>query len=212
MGRYELNKEYAIAGDNVGSSGGKFESKCISTGTITCALEITAGTGSHGIMLEYTDDSGYSVRNQRFYTYSADWKKPLYGLNLINSLMTCLKVRNIEGTQGTYERYDWGQRRNVQETGVLFKDLMNKKIGVIIQPEEYEYNGEKKTRPMIRGFFEADTGLTSYEIFKGEKVPKKRDQMLAALADVKLIENKQGDCQATVPQESNEKDEEDIPF
>jgi len=99
-------------------------------GVITQAEDITAKSGTKGVSLSFTSNSGQKTK-VGIYTTKADGTK-LSGLSMVNALMTCLSLRNISPKPGKVTRYDYESKQDVIEQGSVFQELC-KPIGVLLE-------------------------------------------------------------------------------
>jgi len=147
------------------------------------------------------------------WTFNVEGKE-LYGLKMVNALMTCMKVKEIKPQQGTVERYD-GKVAQVE----LFQDLMNKPIGVLLQKEEYQKNdGTIGTKFNIVGCFDAVTEMTAKEILERAIKAEQLGGMVALLKDRPMSNKKTTTQNARTASNSGSGNhafadfEDDIPF
>jgi len=208
---YELNTRYVRAAEG-DEPPVQITEKGAYTGTIIMAKEVRAGTGSRGIAITYKDDSGAIVRGNTFYTHNKDME-PLFGNNLIHSLMFILKLRSLVPRLGTYPKWDYEQKKEIQVQGTVFPDLVGKPIGVILQPEEYENrDGDIKLAMKIRGFFDPVTRMTATEMLNNEEEPKRVEQWVANMKPVKELKKKPQQAAQRQAEKFVDDDLSDIPF
>ena len=79
----------------------------------------------------------------KLFVSSSEGKGPSYGLKQLNALMTCVKVRKINGTNGTLEVWDFDESKKMQTECIVFKELANKPIGMILQKEYFNFRNIK---------------------------------------------------------------------
>lgn len=148
-------------------------------GTITQAEDITAKTGTKGIALSFTANSGQKTKVS-IYTMKADGTK-IGGFSMLNALMTCLQLRNIAPKAGKVTSYDYETKANVVKDGQVFPELC-KPIGLLLEAEDFDkQDGSTGTRMVLRGVFQANTELTASEILDRKTVPEALPKMVAAL-------------------------------
>ena len=148
-------------------------------GSITQAEDITAKTGTRGIALSFTANSGQKAKLS-IYTMKADGTK-IGGFSMLNALMTCLQLRNIAPKPGKVTNYDYDAKADVVKDGQVFPELC-KPIGVLLETEDFaKQDGGVGTRVVLRGVFQAITELTASEILDRKTVPEALPKMVAAL-------------------------------
>ena len=148
-------------------------------GAITQAEDITAKTGTRGIALSFTSNSGQKAKVS-IYTLKADGTK-IGGFSMLSALMTCLQVRNIAPKPGKVTHYNYDAKADVVEDGSVFSELC-KPIGLLLETEDFaKQDGSVGTRMVLRGVFQANTELTASEILDRKTVPEALPKMVAAL-------------------------------
>ena len=149
-------------------------------GAITQAEDITAKSGTKGVALSFTSNSGQKTK-VGIYTIKADGTK-LSGLSMLNALMTCLMLRNIAPKPGKVTRYDYDAKQDVIEDGSVFPELC-KPIGFLLETEDYLKNDGHTvgTRMVLRGVFQASTELTASEVLDKKTKPEQLEKMVATL-------------------------------
>ena len=148
-------------------------------GAITQAEDITAKTGTKGIALSFTSNSGQKAKVS-IYTLKADGTK-IGGFSMLSALMTCLQVRNIAPKPGKVTHYDYDAKADLIEDGSVFAELC-KPIGLLLETEDFlKQDGSTGTRMVLRGVFQATTELTASEILDRKTVPEALPKMVAAL-------------------------------
>lgn len=174
---YKLDKSAAMAADAGGSSikeMGKY------IGEITQARElISPRTGAQGIEFVFKSQSGQKA-NLSIYTMSKQGDH-YQGYDLVNAMMACMSLRGIAPVYGVATKYDFDQRKDVQEECNIFPDLC-KSIGVLLETEDYaKNNGDTATRIVLKSVFQADTELTATEILARKTEPVMLARMVAGL-------------------------------
>lgn len=148
-------------------------------GAITQAEDITAKTGTKGIALSFTSNSGQKTKVS-IYTMKPNGDK-IGGFAMLNALMTCLQLRTIAPKHGVVTAYDYDTKKEVQKEGSVFPELC-KPIGLLLETEDFaKQDGSTGTRMVLRGVFQANTELTASEILDRKTVPEALPKMVAAL-------------------------------
>lgn len=179
---YQLDTKAANQADTIFL---KIESKGRYLGSITRAEAVTSKKGTKGIDLSFKADSGETADYLTLWTHNAEGKQ-LMGFNTLMAIMTCLRVKSLNAEDGEVEKYDQDQQKRVKQIVLLFKDLMNKPVGLLLAMEEYPKNaGGTGWKPVISAAFDKD-GFTASEILSKAKEATTLDKMEAALRDKPL--------------------------
>jgi hypothetical protein len=168
---FKLNTDLAKSTDAVGT---KFPSaikrfgKFI--GTITQA-EFVSSEKARGLKVTFLSD-GNEKATFSFYTDSHDGAE-LPSKSMVMSLMAVLKLREIENT--VQDRVSWNYETKSEEARALkvYPALEGKKVGVLLDTEDNDYNGKVYIRTVPVMFFQADTELSASEVLDRETVPKR---------------------------------------
>lgn len=149
-------------------------------GSITQAEDITAKSGTKGVALSFTSNSGQKTK-VGIYTVKSDGTK-LSGLSMLNALMTCLSLRNIAPKPGKVTRYDYDTKQDIVEQGSVFPELCEP-VGFLLETEDYLKNDGHSigTRMVLRGVFQASTELTASEVLDKKTKPEQLEKMVATL-------------------------------
>lgn len=178
---YTLDKKSAMQADQVGkwlTETGKY------AGTILCAEDIQAQTGTRGVALTLRADDGRETR-QFIYTSKSSGEK-LSGFDQIMALMACLKLRDIKPAPAKVKRWDNDAKQEYTEDGQIFPELTNKRIGFLLQKTEEESRrtpGTTAWTAKVVAFFDAASELMASEILEGKKTPEALGRRVAQLAD-----------------------------
>jgi hypothetical protein len=176
---YNLDTNAAKQADSINSridQSGKY------LGVLTRAEQTTSSKGTAGVDLSFKSDTGASADYLTLWTHNKDGKQ-LQGFNTLMAIMTCLRVKSLKAEQGEVEKYDNDLQKRVKVVVPLFKELMNKPIGLLIHMEEYEKRDQSTTwKPAISGAFDKDE-FTASEILNKAKAPETLAKMVQALRD-----------------------------
>jgi hypothetical protein len=175
---YNLQPEQAKAADNIGTritETGKY------IGVFTRAEAIRSKQDTEGVEFAFKSNSGQDADFLTLWTHDSTGKE-VYGLKMLNAVMTCMRVKTITPVAGHVEKWDGTARNRVPAT--IYPELMGKKIGLLLQREEYEKSGGGiGSKFNIYGCFEADSELMASEIFDKATKPEKLAKVVATLAD-----------------------------
>jgi hypothetical protein len=207
-----LNTQSARNADSIGAriaETGKY------VGTFTQAHEVVSKKGTKGIEFSFKDEHGQTADYLTLWTVNAEGKE-LRGLDQLNAIMTCLKLRDgIKSTQGGIEKFDAASGQKVTVQGSVFPDLLTKKIGLLLQLEEYQKSdGSIGSKMAIFMPFEASTEFTSSEILDRATKPVKMQKAAAFMKDKKVTPHADNSYQAAPQQQQAASAfiEDDIPF
>lgn len=149
-------------------------------GTIIQAYSIESSKKTKGIVIEFESDSK-QIANFNLWIEKETGEK-VYGYKQLMALMACLKLRNLDTKSGNFEAYDANEKKRVNKAGLIFPDLMNKKIGLLIETEEYQKNnGDIGIKPIIKAFFQHDTELMATEILNQQTKPEQLSKVIQTL-------------------------------
>lgn len=171
---YSVNRDGAIRA----SGTPRISAKGAYVGTFTRAEHTVSRKNTSGIDFSFVSEDGAQADFLTVWTHKGDGEE-LSGRALLDALMTCMAVRNLEPKRGRVEKYnrDTGTRELTDAT--LYPDLMDKPIGLLLIVEEYlGSDGTKKSKMMIAGCFEPVSRKTAKEIW--EKTPAKALPALVA--------------------------------
>jgi len=180
---------------------------------------VSAKAGTDGIGFAFKDDSG---RECRFDVWT---RKPdgteLSGLNQINAMMGCLKVRTMKPVALNVKKWDADKGMDTLQDAPCFAELMGKRIGLLLRMEEYEKmkngakTGETGWRVGLFAVFQADTELMASEILASKTKPEALEKIVTMLADKPLKKGSPGQrvaaANADGPPDSIPFDD-DVPF
>lgn len=185
---YNLDPSLAKKADVIGSyiqETGKY------IGTFLRAEKLISATKkTDGIGFTFKDDAGRECRFD-VWTRKPDGT-PLTGLNQINAMMACLKIRAMQPVTMQVKKWDNVQRTDTLQDAPCFAELMGKRIGLLLRSEEYEKmqdgfkTGEIGARIGLFAIFQADTELMASEIMTSKTKPEALAKVIPMLADKKL--------------------------
>lgn len=203
---YQLDTNAAKKADVIFS---KIDTKGKYMGVLTRAEQVTSQKGSVGVDLSFKADSGESADYLTLWTHNKDGKQ-LMGFNTLMAIMTCLRVRELKAQDGEVEKYDSTQQKRVKVIVPLYRELMDKPLGLLIHMEEYAKTaGGTAWKPVIAAAFDKDE-FTASEILNKSVQPEALPKMVMALRDRPLknaVLSSAGASSSDVPA-----DFDDVPF
>lgn len=151
-------------------------------GTFKTVNAFVSSKGTEGIHFEF-DVPGGGMASFDCYTRKEDENgqpKTLFGLNQVQAMMAILKVRGLQSKPGKVEAWEDGKK--VEKEGDRFPDLEGKRIGLVLQRENYsKNNGQDGFRMNLFGVFDAESRFTASEIKERKAAPEKLERMLRGL-------------------------------
>jgi len=152
-------------------------------GTLTRAEDITSSGGTKGIDFSFAGDDG---RRTRFslYTTKKDGAKIAIGHSFVMALMTCLAVRSMSPKPTKVKKWDIDANAEVDAAVPCYTELMNKRIGVLLERETFtKSGGGEGSRMILAGVFQADTELMASEILDKKVKPEQLGKVVDTLRD-----------------------------
>ena len=143
------------------------------------AEDIKTKKGGRGVAFVFKSASGQKA-NLAIYTTNAAGEH-YQGYDTLMAIMTCMQLRGIKPAPGKVTKWDYDNKKEVQEDGTLFPDL-HKPIGVLLETEDYEkQDGSTGTRMVLKNVFQASTELTASEILDKKTTPVALAKMVEGL-------------------------------
>lgn len=173
---FTLNTESAKQAD----AGGRIESTGKYVGTIKSMEFVTSKNGAQGFEVNFeTDSKEYTTFT--IWTVSKDGQ-PLSGTHKVNALLTCCAVRSLTPTDQPLEKWDHEIRQKVKKTCVVAPEMTGKRIGLLLQRENY-LNGQGQQRHQMNFFasFNAESELMAKEILERKTTPELLPKALSRL-------------------------------
>lgn len=153
-------------------------------GTFTRAELVTSDSGTQGVEFDFVGDDGSRAGYLTLWTTNSEGQE-LRGMKVLHALMACLQLRSMDSAQGTVKVWDSKVGQEVQRAAELLPALMGKRVGVVLQREEYWPNngGDKKSRMVLFTVFQAGTNLMAKEILDRIAKPEALAKLVATLKD-----------------------------
>lgn len=166
---FKLDQDQARKSDQ--SFGGKIEQKGKYKGEITRFVWIKSkNTGAKGVELRFKSDAGETAMFQ-IYTHSAAGDE-YFGYKQLMSLLAVLNIRTeIKPKPAQYMVWDKVAKAEVEKELLGFPMVEGKRLGILVELEDSEYQGNVTTKPIVSMFFQADTELSASEVLDGTTVP-----------------------------------------
>lgn len=177
---YTLDSKLAREGS--GGVGGRIRETGKYLGIIEWAREVTFDSGAIAIEIKFKSCDDQTA-NMKMFVHTPNGTGTSFGMKQLNALMTCVKVKQINKSNGSCEVYDFDTKAMKQEQSVVFKELENKPIGLILQKEYYQYNGQMKDQINLFAPFSSDKEQTAKEILDNKGETGTVDKILESLKD-----------------------------
>lgn len=209
-----LNSNDARKADNFASvirESGKY------IGVITRAEKLLSRNNVEGVGLSFKDDNGATANYLDLYTVKPGGKK-LRGYNIVQALLCCARLRNVDEGNITFERWDNEARRLVQVTERGYPALMGKRIGLVLQKElqTNQNTGLDVERLNILAVFEAGSDLVASEILDGKTKAERLEHILKIIERTPMRDTRKHAPQKASAAPSRPSDngdfDDDIPF
>lgn len=146
-------------------------------GKFTRAEEVVSRSKTEGVEFTFESNDGRTADFLTCWTYN-EAGDALYGLKVLNAVLTCLRVKQITPSKMQIQGRDGVRQANG------FPDLMGKPIGLLLQREDYiKTDGLATFKFNIALPFEASSELTAGEILSKATSPVGLAKATAALRD-----------------------------
>jgi len=183
MNEYSLDTAAAKQAD---TGGGRITETGKYVGVFTKAKKVLSKKGTQGIEFSFTSTNGQTADYLSIWTLNADGEQ-IFGFKQLMALMTCLRAKGINASRATIEEYDKTSNSMVPRQLDVYADLQNKRVGVLLQMEEYEKkDGSIGEKPTFSGFFDANTEQIAVEILD-QSDAKILEKLVSQLVPVKRL-------------------------
>jgi len=141
-------------------------------GTIVSAFYEKNQNGTESVNFMFASDQGQEAGPLVLYTHNGVGEA-LHGFKVLSAIMVCTKQRALTTQPGAVQLYDFDAGNVVTKTKETYPELTGKKIGFVLQKEEYHNGaGELRYRILIAAPFEYGTELMANEILDKMAQPK----------------------------------------
>lgn len=153
-------------------------------GIFTRAEDVVSSKDTRGIDFAFETPERQSA-NFTLWTFNADGKE-LYGFKQLQSLMTCLRVKEMAPKAAIVRKWDRTAGGMVDVEGMIFEALMKKPIGILFETEEYQKYENKQpagvgTKVVPAYFFDASSEMTASEILDKKVTPAQLAKLVLTL-------------------------------
>ena len=163
-------------------------------GTITRAEKLLSRNNVEGLGLSIKTDDGCTANYLDVYTVRLSDGEKLRGYHLVQALLACLKLRDVE--EGPIEADKWDSMARAQVRTKLqgYPALMGKRIGMFLQRElsTNQNTGDDADRLILIGVFDPQTNLTATEILGGKTEPKRIHDYEKMLERTPVLDRRKG--------------------
>lgn len=202
---FQLNPQ--AARDGSGSAGAFIQQTGAYIGTIVAATQYKAPSGAEMMNISFQANSGEKAPYLSICYKKKDGSDNEIGVNQINALMACMKVRNTAPVNGSINAWDKNAGKEMPQQAIIFPELMDKPVGLFLQRELSTYNGEDKEKVVFYAPFNADTQQTAQEVLDQSEA-KSIERMKETVKDY----DKRQKGGYSTQSESAEQFEDDVPF
>jgi len=203
--RYDLDADAA----RKANTSSRIEESGKYIGTFTRAEMVTSQKGTVGVEFAFESEHKQTADYLTIWTVNKDNQR-IYGYNILMAIMTCLGVRTLETEKAVINKWDSVAKQEVPTEAVIYPELMNKRIGVLLQIEEYKNgHGDIKEKAALFAPFQASTEFTASEILDRKVSPEKLAGMVASLQPLKKLKASGG---SSAPSGGGAPDFDEIPF
>lgn len=151
-------------------------------GAITAAFYEKNEKGTESVNIMFASDNGQEVGPINLYTHNSSGE-PIAGYKMLNALMTCAKVKALSWKTEALDLYDFNESKTVSKQKECCVELKGKKIGLVLQQEEYRKgNGDIGERMILAAPFEAGSELMAAEILAKITVPTALGSFMSFIA------------------------------
>lgn len=180
-------------------------------GIFTRAEDVVSSKDTRGIDFAFETPERQSA-NFTLWTFNADGKE-LYGFKQLQSLMTCLRVKEMAPKAAIVRKWDRTAGGMVDVEGMIFEALMNNPIGILFETEEYaKTDGGVGTKVVPAYFFDAKSELTASEILDKKVTPAQLAKLVMTLRHRPLRGKAAAAATSAAPAGAGSSDDDDIPF
>lgn len=184
-------------------------------GKIVEAQNIIAATGTKGLRFKFVSDDGqqtrfdlYTLKEMRDRNQILTAEK-LPGYFSLMSLMSVMRIRQLEPRAGRVLRWDSVAKQELEVTAEIFPELC-KPVGLLLRMREYEKkNGEIGNAMEFAGAFDPISKQVASEILDQSSEATKLEIMIENLRDAPLRDKK---IVSKIDEKNNEGMDDDIPF
>jgi hypothetical protein len=142
-------------------------------GVIRFAFYEKNDKGTESISFMFESDGGQEAGPLTIYTHNGKGEQ-LGGYKLVNAIMTCSGISRMNAAPTPVSLYDYDRKEVVVKTKDVYTEFTNKRIGFVLQQEEYEKTrdgGGVGTRIIIAAPFHVPTELMAAEILDKKTMP-----------------------------------------
>lgn len=170
-------------------SGGRITESGEYVGVIKKAWEETFPSGAKAVKINFETAQNEYASELMLFVIGKDGSQ-LSGLNMVNAILVCVDVQQMQPVPGKVDLYDRDIGQVVPKDKMVFNELEGKPIGLLLQKSEKKdqdgylvttRNGETFYEINIFGVFEASTGRTSTEKLKRVARAVQKDKRLEYL-------------------------------
>ncbi len=185
---YQLDKQAACEAEQVSNyltDTGKYKGEFIRAEKL-----VSKAKGTHGVGFTFKSKDNRTTRFD-IWTTKADGDQ-LMGYKALMAIMACMRVSSMKPVKAMIERYNWDTKTTDNVEAEVFKELMNKPIGLLLRNTQYEKmengakTGELGWRLEFYIAFDAESEMTAGELIGKKTTSEALPAIIATLADKPL--------------------------
>lgn len=178
-----MTTEYSFD-QNAASEADKVSSRIDETGMYKGVLKnavavISSNKGTHGVELDFESSDGNTTI--MLWTKSAEGE-PYRGFNQVQAIMAILGLRGLKSVAGKRRRYDFDEKKEVEEDAEVFPELLEKPLIFALQKHwQTAESGKDFYNMELFAIFHPETRLTSTEMKERKNTPAKFEKISRTL-------------------------------
>ncbi len=147
-------------------------------GKIKAAFHEANRNGTESVNLVFEADNGQEIGPLALYTHKGDGTE-LPSYKTLHAILACCRLRTMESKPGKVTLYDFDTKADVVKDKDTYPALVSKRIGLVLQGEEYENNaGDVKVRMIIAAPYCAESRRMADEVLTSAPEAKALDKYL----------------------------------
>ena len=150
-------------------------------GVFTRAEARKSDKGSIGIEFDFKTDEGATASFLQVWRMNGAGGE-LSGAKIVDAIMLLLRAKNMSPVFATVDKWDKEASAVTKQKCLVYPDLMSKPIGLLLQKEHDEYQGNPTEKMIIYGCYDIASGKTPMEIVD-KKPAGGLEGIVAALKD-----------------------------
>lgn len=180
-----MSNEFAISRNDESArkigGAGRINATGAYEGVFTRAEARKSDSGAIGIEFDFKSNDGASASFLGVWRRNGDGEE-LSGQRIIDAIMLLLRAKAVAPISAQVDKWDKTANAVTKQKCLVYKDLMDKQIGLLLQKERGTYNGAPTEKMIIYGCYDIASRKTPMEIVD-QKPAGSLDGIIAALKD-----------------------------